>query len=97
MSRMGSDKALLTLDGRPMWERQLDLLRALQPQELFLSGPPFEAARGWPFVADVCPDAGPLAGLGASLRHSASPALVVLAVDMPGMTADFLRALDPAI
>jgi molybdopterin-guanine dinucleotide biosynthesis protein A len=78
-SRMGRDKALLELGGRPLWQHQLDTLRQLSPDQLLLSGP--------------SRDAGPLAGIAAALRQSTSSLLVVLAVDLPSMTADFLRSL----
>ena len=35
--RMGQDKATLVFRGKPLWEIQLDLLRKLQPREIFLS------------------------------------------------------------
>ncbi len=93
-SRMGRDKAEMVLpDGRPLWRRQLDdVLRPLGPAEIFLSGPP---RAGLP--ADVCalPDAmpglGPLAGIAAALGAAGSPLVVVLAVDLPAMTAGFFR------
>lgn len=93
--RMGRDKALLPLaDGRPLWQRQLDVLRALQPAELFISGP---ARVGFPpdisLLADATPGRGPLSGIAAALGAMRSPLLVVLAVDLPRMTAAFLREL----
>ncbi len=93
--RMGQDKALLTLpDGRRLWERQLAVLRELEPAELFLSGPP---RTGFPddvaLLADDAPDGGPLAGIAVALKTMRSPRLVVLAVDLPAMTTGFLRGL----
>ena len=44
-------------------------------------------------VPDTQPDAGPLAGLVASLRHCHESHLVVLAVDLLRMTPEFLRSL----
>jgi molybdopterin-guanine dinucleotide biosynthesis protein A len=41
----------------------------------------------------VQPDAGPLAGIVAALEQCANPLLLVLAVDMPAMSADYLRKL----
>ena len=93
--RMGRDKALLPLaDGRLLWQRQLAVLRALAPAELFISGfhregfPPEV-----PLLADGAPNLGPLAGIAAALREMRSPLLVVLAVDMPAMTTEFLEEL----
>jgi molybdopterin-guanine dinucleotide biosynthesis protein A len=89
-SRMGRDKALLELGGRPLWQHQLDTLRQLSPDQLLLSGPSRDGIEG---IADEVKDAGPLAGIAAALRQSTSSLLVVLAVDLPSMTADFLRSL----
>jgi molybdopterin-guanine dinucleotide biosynthesis protein A len=93
--RMGRDKALLRLpDGQPLWRCQLSALEALAPAELFISG--FERAefpRHVRRLDDAVSGLGPLAGLTAALRAMRSPLLVVLAVDLPAMTADYLRGL----
>ena len=93
--RMGRDKALLPLpDGRLLWERQLGILRELGPAELFISGfvrPGFP--EDVPLLADELPGRGPLGGIAAALAAMRSPRLVVLAVDLPAMTAGFLSRL----
>ena len=93
--RMARDKALLRLpDGRTLWERQRDVLRALEPAEWFISGDWREGfPAGLPWLADTVTDRGPLAGIAAALREMRSPRLVVLAVDLPAMTTGFLHAL----
>ena len=35
--RMGKDKATALFRGKPLWQIQLDLLRKLEPSEIFLS------------------------------------------------------------
>jgi molybdopterin-guanine dinucleotide biosynthesis protein A len=92
---MGRDKALLPLpDGRLLWERQLALLRQLEPAELWISGPTRPGfPRDVPLVTDERPNLGPLAGITAALRVLRSPFLLVLAIDLPAMTATFLREL----
>lgn len=93
--RMGRDKALLPLpDGRTLWERQRDVLHALEPAEWFVSGSWREGfPADLPWLADAVADRGPLAGITAALKEMRSSRLVVLAVDLPAMTANFLRAL----
>jgi molybdopterin-guanine dinucleotide biosynthesis protein A len=89
-TRMGRDKALLEIDGEPLWRRQLATLRRLAPEQLMVSGP----SRGeGETVADQIPNAGPLAGISAALLKCTAPLLVVLAVDLPAMTTDFLQTL----
>ena len=94
-TRMGRDKRLIELSGRPLWLRQLELLRSLQPDELLISGEedgPWKDT-GQVIVPDAMPDAGPLAGILSVLTATRSPHVLVLAVDLPLMTPDFLRAM----
>lgn len=93
--RMQQDKAGLLVDGRPLWQRQIAILRAAGAAEIFVSGPARPAWReaGVAVVEDEKPDFGPLAGLVSTLRRAAHPHLLVLAVDMPAMTAAFLKKL----
>ena len=88
---MGRDKALLEIQGEPLWQRQLATLRGLHPEQLMLSGPPRSEALLT--LADEVQNAGPLAGVAAGLHRCTSPLLVVLAVDLPQMTTSFLRSL----
>ncbi len=93
--RMGRDKALLPLaDGRLLWQRQLGILQELEPAELLISGPGREGfSPDVPLLADRTPGLGPLSGIAAALGAMHSPRLIVLAVDMPEMTAAYLRGL----
>jgi molybdopterin-guanine dinucleotide biosynthesis protein A len=93
-SRMGSPKALLDWCGRPLWRHQAETLDALAPDERFISLPPGLAVDCgiWTPVVDRVPDLGPLGGIEAALRAMRSDWLVVLAIDLPAMTTDYLRA-----
>ncbi len=92
-SRMGRDKALLDWQGVPLWQHQIQTLRALHPSQLLLS------VRGEQGIADAAAqlvldppgvNEGPLGGLVRCLRLAQQP-LLMLAIDMPRMTANFLR------
>lgn len=92
---MGRDKAALPFGGEALWQHQLGTLRATEAAELFISGPadgPYANA-GIPVLPDESPGLGPLGGLATALRRCSSEWLLVLAVDMPGMTPEFLRTL----
>jgi molybdenum cofactor guanylyltransferase len=94
-TRMGADKAGILIQGQPLWRRQLATLRALGPDEIFISGReagPY-AEEGLEIIKDSHADRGPLAGLEASLFRTMKPYLVVLAIDLPEMRADFLARL----
>jgi molybdopterin-guanine dinucleotide biosynthesis protein A len=94
-TRMGRDKAALVLDGVPLWQRQLATLSALEPDELLISGPldgPWRDA-GVECIPDQPPGAGPLGALATILPRMRGRRVVVLAVDLPGMTTAYLRRL----
>ena len=93
--RMGEDKATLSFHGKPLWQVQLDLLRRLEPSEIFLSArtdPPWRPS-DIPWVADDPPSRGPLSGLTAALSQMRGTHLLSLAIDMPFMTEEYLRSL----
>jgi molybdopterin-guanine dinucleotide biosynthesis protein A len=93
--RMGRDKATLTYKDRPLWQNQLDLLRKLQPAELFISARSDPAWRPVEvtFVPDVPPSRGPVSGVAAALGRMSGTHLLTLAVDMPLMTEACLHCL----
>ena len=92
---MGCDKATLEIDGEPLWQRQLATLRATGASELFISGPadgPY-AECGVTVIEDLTPNSGPLAALEAALLRIGHTHVIVLAIDLPAMRADFLALL----
>ncbi|MCW5549944.1 MAG: molybdenum cofactor guanylyltransferase [Opitutaceae bacterium] len=96
-SRMGADKALLPTQGRPLWQRQVEVLRAAGAREIFFSVRPEQAwiPAGVQVVQDAVAGAGPLAGIAAALAACGDGHLAVLAVDLPRMEpAWFARLLE---
>ena len=93
--RMGRDKATLLVDGLPLWQRQLGLLRQLSPAALLVSArqPPAWLPIEARFIADPLPARGPLGGLAAALAAMPATHLLALAVDMPAMTSAHLAVL----
>ena len=93
--RMGQDKAWLDFGGRPLIAHAVEVVRDLGVTEIFISGRAGVdySALGCPVVPDREPGAGPLAGIEAGFAAIESPLLLVLAVDLPNMTAAFLRKL----
>jgi len=93
--RMGTDKATLVVGGEPLWQRQLRILRELQPQALWISAraqPAWSAGQG-EVILDAPPSRGPLSGIAAALARLQTSHLLALAVDMPQMTATHLKRL----
>lgn len=95
-SRMGTDKACLIVGGESLLARQLRLLREAGARELLVVGRDADenvCESEVRFIPDRQLGAGPLAGLEAALGASESGLTLVLAVDLPFLTADLLRRL----
>lgn len=93
--RMGRDKATLDFHGKPLWQRQLETLRQLTPDELFVSARtrPAWLAADMKLVLDGTSSRGPMSGVAAALVQTQTSHLLVLAVDMPLMTGMHLSYL----
>ena len=95
-TRMGRDKAFLTLDnGTTLVAHQAALLRSIHVNDLLISARPHTDYNvpGAHRVYDTHPDTGPLAGIAAALAHSTQPHLLALAVDLPRVTVPLLKSL----
>ena len=92
---MGRDKAFLEIGGQTLLARQIQIVRETGATEVFISGRTDVdySAFGCRVLTDEFPDAGPLAGMASALEAMTSPRLLVLAVDLPAMSADYLRML----
>lgn len=93
-TRMGQDKAWLDWQGKPLWQHQLRTLQALLPERpLLLSARPEQEISDPALLLVPDPphaDEGPLGGIVRCLETARQPVLV-LAIDMPGMSDGFLR------
>lgn len=97
----GRDKSALVVGGSPILERQLAALGAVAPPlvEVLLVGRPSEIrpVERPPLtvrvVADSRPGHGPLGGLETALTTAREDVLVVIACDMPFISADLLTHL----
>ena len=94
-SRMGCDKRLIEIGGKPLWRRQVEILQSLEPAELVISGPPDGpwSEAGFRVIPDCRAGYGPLGGIASVLASVSAPWVLALAVDMPEMSGDFLRQL----
>lgn len=91
-SRMGRNKALLTLGGEPLIQRLARRFSAWFPQVVIVTNSPEEYAfLGVPMVSDRVPGLGPLAGLEAGLRASRYQYAFFCAVDMPFINEALVR------
>lgn len=93
--RMGRDKATLVVQGEPLWQRQLQILRELRPEKIYVSArsKPDWLPNDAESLLDTPPSRGPLSGLTNALQRMQTSHLIVLAVDMPFMPSKYLRYL----
>ncbi|MFO7693025.1 MAG: molybdenum cofactor guanylyltransferase [Vicinamibacterales bacterium] len=91
----GRDKSRLVIGGRTILERQLDVLRRLVSRIVIVANEPERfAGAGVPVLADALPGSGGLGGIYTAIA-GAPGAVLVLACDMPFVTAPFLaRVID---
>lgn len=91
---MGSDKALLLVDGIPIIKAIHRKLAALFQDVIIVTNTPdaydFIPCRKAP---DILPGAGPIAGLHSALLHSANRKVFVVACDMPLLNVVLIRHL----
>jgi molybdenum cofactor guanylyltransferase len=92
--RMGEPKAVMRLGARMLIEYPLAALAAVAPECAIITNTPelFRdlAVKCYP---DRWPGLGPLAGIGAALTHASYDYLLVLACDMPFVSAPLLELL----
>lgn len=98
-TRMGRDKAFIDWQGRPLWQVQLEKLQQLGPERVLISCRAEQEVRQVFNLSSKAPefifdppntDDGPLGAITRCLELVQTP-LLVLAVDMPWMTIEFLR------
>lgn len=85
----GVDKRQLVVEGRTIFERQVEALCGVA--EVIVSSP--REIAGFRTVRDAVADGGPLAGIAAGLAAAHTPWLLVLAGDMPYVTAALVERM----
>ena len=93
----GLDKSQLVIDGRTILDRQLHVLRGSVDRVMIVANDPARFRdSGVPVVGDLVPDTGALGGIYTALAIAKEPVLVI-ACDMPYLTAPFLtRVIEAA-
>ncbi len=91
-TRMGKDKAFIEWDGRSLLAQALDSARSVT-SEVRIVGSRQKFAEFAPVVEDIFRDRGPLGGIHAALLASKTELNLMLAVDTPFVSAEFLDYL----
>lgn len=92
-SRFGSDKALLDIAGRPLALHLAEVGRDVAERVTLVGPPDRYGDLGLPIIPDTHQDVGPLAGILAALEHTRASWNLVLACDMPRLSAAFAEFL----
>lgn len=93
-TRMGSDKGLVLLHGKPLVRWILDRLAPLDADKIIISNQPASYQHfGIPVYKDVIPRIGALGGLLTALTYAANELVFVLACDMPFLDISLLGSM----
>ncbi|WP_346862216.1 molybdenum cofactor guanylyltransferase [uncultured Draconibacterium sp.] len=95
--RMGTDKALLQLDGISLLERSISLCKKLCDTIIISSNNKAHQKFGFPLVPDEFKNCGPIGGIYSCLKKSESEWNFIISVDSAFVEADFVSYLMAAI
>ena len=92
-ARMGTDKAFLEFRGKPLWHHQLDTLRSVDPAQIIISANRTQQFPGGNALVarDEFPNKGPLGGLVTAFKNAQHPWVLVLGIDLPLISGQFLK------
>ncbi|MBI3112081.1 MAG: molybdenum cofactor guanylyltransferase [Ignavibacteriales bacterium] len=93
-TRMGTDKALLEIDGTTMIERVTETLRKVFEEVVVVSNVPVKYRfLDLPVFPDIMRDCGPLGGIHSALTHLETEAVFVVSCDTPFVSEGLIRHL----
>ncbi len=96
-SRMGRDKGLIEINGRPMTAHLIDTLKNLGMIPGIISNNPAYEQFGLPVIPDIIKDQGPLGGLYTAMRWTRAANVLLVSCDMPFIGAAAIKRLLDAI
>ncbi len=94
-SRMGSEKGLLWLEGKPFIQHIVEALQPVAKEIIIVSSNSEYDTFGLKRIEDIIPECGPIAGLHAGLTNSKTEDNLVVSCDVPLITTSLLRKLLP--
>lgn len=91
-SRMGTDKAFVQLNGKPLIQHVIDRMAHIDESEVILitNRPQDYAHLGLPMYSDIYPNMGSLGGIYTAITAAANRFTLVVACDMPFINSDIL-------
>ena len=94
-SRMGQDKGLSMVQGKPMISYVLKILEDMALPSTIIAGDERYHRFGLPVVADVIDGKGPMGGLHTALHYAKKDIILLLSCDMPLISRKALEMLLP--
>jgi len=92
-SRMGTDKALLRFRGAALAAHVANTVAGAAGSATLIGDPQKYGHLGYPVLPDRSPGTGPLGGIESALSYTSADWNLVVACDMPAISAPFLRSL----
>jgi molybdopterin-guanine dinucleotide biosynthesis protein A len=92
-SRMGTEKGLVLLNGKPLLEYALETLQSVFDKIIISSNSKVFNEYGLPVVADEFPDFGPLSGIFSGMKVMNTQYAFVLSYDMPFIKPELIRMI----
>lgn len=92
-SRMGTDKGLLELKGKPMVAHVIDAIKFITDDIIIISDKAAYKNFGVPVFEDLIKNAGPLAGIYTGLKNTKHQKNIVVSCDVPFVSEKLLQYL----
>ena len=91
--RMGTDKGIISFNGKAMVQYSIDLANQLSERVTIISNNLAYKEFGVPVVKDIVPNIGPIGGVYTALKKSNVDNVLVLTVDSPMLQLDLIHEL----
>ncbi|MCL1936779.1 MAG: molybdenum cofactor guanylyltransferase [Candidatus Azobacteroides sp.] len=92
-SRMGEDKGLKLLHGKPMIQYVIEALIPCFPHIKISTNDLEYSVFGYEVVSDIIPEKGPMGGIYTALKNSSCDDVFIISCDMPYISETFVNSL----
>ena len=92
-TRMGKDKGLIELNGKPMIHHVIDHIDPICNQILISANDKAYENLGYPVFNDEINEIGPAGGIISSLKHSSNEKNIIISCDLPYASTAFIQKL----
>ncbi|MBI1837767.1 MAG: molybdenum cofactor guanylyltransferase [Flavobacteriia bacterium] len=92
-SRMGTDKGLVLLNGKPMVSYLIDLFQSLNIPIILVANNEFYSQFDLPVYSDIIQEKGPLSGIYTGLKASQTEKNIIVSCDIPFLSQRIIELL----